>query len=102
MAGRSAESSSRRLQRTHTTGNLPDSAFDSEVIPSSLASIAPILRVANEVEAQSPRVAYLCMSNAFTLSMLGLNFYFILLKSSFLVSIIVRPHIVVGLYSTGV
>lgn len=65
MAGRRGEAPGRRLSRTHTTGNLPDSAFDSEVIPSSLASIAPILRVANEIEAQCPRVAYLCRFYAF-------------------------------------
>lgn len=49
----------RRLQRTSTAGGVSES-FDSEVVPSSLASIAPILRVANEIEASSPRVAYLC------------------------------------------
>ncbi|MED6156388.1 hypothetical protein PIB30_014141 [Stylosanthes scabra] len=39
--------------------------FDNEVVPSSLASISPILRVANEIEAERPRVAYLCRFYAF-------------------------------------
>ena len=43
--------------------DLPEdtAVVDSELVPSSLASIAPILRVANEIQKDSPRVAYLCM-----------------------------------------
>ena len=52
----------KRILRTQTAGNLGETMMDSEVIPSSLVDIAPILRVANEVEPSNTRVAYLCKS----------------------------------------
>ena len=36
------------------------SAIDNELVQSSLVAIAPILHVANEVEKDNPRVAYIC------------------------------------------
>ncbi|KAL3572626.1 hypothetical protein D5086_026530 [Populus alba] len=60
---------SRRMTRAPTMMvDLPDednTSVDSELVPSSLASIVPILRVANEIEKDNPRVAYLCRFHAF-------------------------------------
>ena len=54
---------SKRMTRVPTRNvELPDEEglVDSEIVPSSLAVIVPILRAANEIEEQNPRVAYLC------------------------------------------
>ncbi|KAJ6931035.1 callose synthase 7-like isoform X2, partial [Populus alba x Populus x berolinensis] len=62
-------SQSRRMTRVQTTvldlANEHSPPVDSEVVPSSLAFIAPILRVANEIEKENSRVAYLCRFHAF-------------------------------------
>ncbi|CAM8887964.1 unnamed protein product [Rhodiola kirilowii] len=60
---------SRRITRAPTMvdpGAVEEAnSVDSELVPSSLAPIAPILRVANEIEKDNPRVAYLCRFHAF-------------------------------------
>ncbi|KAE8661369.1 putative ATP binding protein [Hibiscus syriacus] len=60
---------SRRMSRAQTMlvdiPNEDSTTADSELVPSSLASIAPILRVANEIEQDNRRVAYLCRFHAF-------------------------------------
>ncbi|KAI4308102.1 hypothetical protein L6164_031209 [Bauhinia variegata] len=59
---------SRRLTGVPTRNvELPneENTVDSEIVPSSLAVIVPILRAANEIEEENPRVAYLCHFHAF-------------------------------------
>ncbi|XP_054821590.1 callose synthase 5-like isoform X3 [Prosopis cineraria] len=55
----------RRPSRSAASSTFSTEVFDNEVVPSSLASIAPILRVANEIESERPRVSYLCRFYAF-------------------------------------
>ncbi|KAF6171148.1 hypothetical protein GIB67_012222 [Kingdonia uniflora] len=62
------KSLSKRMTRMATMLDVSEddtTAVDSELVPSSLASIAPILRVANEIELENARVAYLCRFYAF-------------------------------------
>ncbi|KAM7513805.1 hypothetical protein LguiA_003388 [Lonicera macranthoides] len=55
----------RRPSRSAATTTFSMEVFDNEVVPSSLQSIAPILRVATEIQNERPRVAYLCRFYAF-------------------------------------
>ncbi|GAU38073.1 hypothetical protein TSUD_318670 [Trifolium subterraneum] len=56
----------RRPSRSAAMTTFSMEVFDHDVVvPSSLASITPILRVANEIESDRPRVAYLCRFYAF-------------------------------------
>ncbi|KAK7305003.1 hypothetical protein VNO77_42901 [Canavalia gladiata] len=59
---------SKRMLRTATRnvdlGN-EEGVVDSEIVPSSLAVLVPILRAALEIEEENPRVAYLCRFHAF-------------------------------------
>ncbi|KAJ4971022.1 hypothetical protein NE237_004121 [Protea cynaroides] len=55
----------RRSSRSAATTTFTLEVFDNEVVPSSLGSIVPILRVAAEIESERPRVAYLCRFYAF-------------------------------------
>ncbi|KAL2498594.1 Callose synthase 5 [Abeliophyllum distichum] len=50
----------RRPSRSAATTTFSMEVFDNEVVPSSLHSIAPILRVAREIQNERPRIAYLC------------------------------------------
>jgi callose synthase len=51
----------RRPSRSAAMATFSMEVFDKEVVPPTLSSIAPILRVAAEIESERPRVAYLCM-----------------------------------------
>ncbi|XP_058095312.1 putative callose synthase 8 isoform X2 [Magnolia sinica] len=54
----------RPLSRARTAGYVPQ-PFDSEKLPQTLINIRDFLRVANEIESESPRAAYLCRFHAF-------------------------------------
>ncbi|KAI3886354.1 hypothetical protein MKW92_039676, partial [Papaver armeniacum] len=54
-----------RPSTSTATTNFSLEVFDNEVVPSSLGSIVPILRVASEVEPEHPRVAFICRLYAF-------------------------------------
>ncbi|KAL4198845.1 hypothetical protein AMTRI_Chr03g48090 [Amborella trichopoda] len=62
--GRSnGDSSSSRSSGARTVGDVPE-PFDSEALPPTIIEIRPFLRVANEIEHDYPRVAYLCRVHA--------------------------------------
>ncbi|GMI67455.1 glucan synthase-like 11 [Hibiscus trionum] len=56
---------SKRMTRAQTMLVDSPNTDDSELLPSSLTSIAPILRVANAIEKDNPRVAFLCRFHAY-------------------------------------
>ncbi|PKA48278.1 Callose synthase 5 [Apostasia shenzhenica] len=55
----------RRPSRSAAMMTFSMEVFDNEVVPPALNGIAPILRVAAEIEPERPRVAYLCRFFAF-------------------------------------
>ncbi|GAU32921.1 hypothetical protein TSUD_152820, partial [Trifolium subterraneum] len=63
----SRQPSKRMIRAPTRTVELPneENIMDSEIVPSSLAVLVPILRAAIEIEEENPRVAYLCRFHAF-------------------------------------
>ncbi|XP_042489726.1 putative callose synthase 8 isoform X2 [Macadamia integrifolia] len=63
--GSSSSNASRPITRSRTVGYVPE-PFDSEKLPQFLISeVRPLLRVANQLEKENPRVAHLCRIQAF-------------------------------------
>lgn len=58
----SRQPSKRMIRAPTRTVELPneENIMDSEIVPSSLAVLVPILRAAIDIEVENPRVAYLC------------------------------------------
>uniref|UniRef100_A0A0D9WML4 1,3-beta-glucan synthase n=1 Tax=Leersia perrieri TaxID=77586 RepID=A0A0D9WML4_9ORYZ len=65
VSGQQAAGLNRRGSRSAAMATFSMEVFDNEVVPPTLSSIAPILRVAAEIEPERPRVAYLCRFYAF-------------------------------------
>ncbi|XP_031490403.1 callose synthase 7-like [Nymphaea colorata] len=67
-----ARSLSRRMSRVGTVvGEAPEDepgTINAELVPSSLANIIPVLRVADEIQEENPTVAYLCRFHAFEMA----------------------------------
>ncbi|KAM0939500.1 putative 1,3-beta-glucan synthase [Dioscorea sansibarensis] len=62
-----ASTSSPRPSRSYETLGHAHELFDSEKVPSSLVpQVRRFLRVANQIQSESPRLAYLCRVHAFT------------------------------------
>ncbi|GMJ04044.1 glucan synthase-like 7, callose synthase 7, Arabidopsis thaliana glucan synthase-like 7 [Hibiscus trionum] len=57
-----------RMSRVVENPSNDNTTAHSEMVPSILASIVPILRVADEIEKDNPRVAYLCRFHALEMS----------------------------------
>ncbi|KAL5582519.1 hypothetical protein UlMin_014961, partial [Ulmus minor] len=55
----------RKLPRAMDDEADENTVIDSELVPSSLSEVALILRVANQIQNDNPRVAYLCRFHAF-------------------------------------
>nr|KYP52252.1 Putative callose synthase 6 [Cajanus cajan] len=62
----------KRVVRAHTI-NVDDfrdeeGVVDTEIVPSSLSVLVPVLRAAHAIRKENPRIAYLCRFHAFELA----------------------------------